>query len=519
MNNIGANIGAWARRTGWAVLLIALVQFGLHMWVAAHDNAFRDELYYMAAGQHLSAGYVEFPPFVAFAAAFARVVFGPMSLIGLRLLPAIAGAAIILLTADMVREMGGSRLTQVLAAAAVGLAPVFLGSSGLLTMDPFDQLWWTLTAWVLVRMITRQQPRLWIGMGIVIGVGLLTKLTIAFFVIALLIGLLLSGQRKLLFSRWIIIGGAIATVIVSPYLVWQTMHGFPVIEYTRDYSQGKVFNAGLLGALVQQIVSVNPLSFPLWLGGLYFLFFRPEGKPYRAFAWAYVLLYIFFYLQTAKFYWLSPAYPMLFAGGAYGLELLIRQRPRLAWMQPAYLWTLAISGLLLAPWAIPLLPVQTFVWLSQANGGLGNIKTENLSSGALPQNYADRYGWQDMAQGVKRAYDTLTPQEKAKVCVLGNNYGEAAAVSYYGPSLGMNVRVISGRNSYFIWGPNGCTGEVLITLGYPLKDISPAFDSVEDEGAVYCQYCMPFENGARVYIARGLKMPMQEAWPTTKTYN
>ncbi len=517
--NIGANIAAWARRTGWAVLLIALVQFILHMWVAAHDNIFRDELYYVAASHHLSAGYVEYPPFVAFAAAFARLVFGPMSLVGLRLLPAIAGAAIILLTAGIVREMGGSRVTQVLAAAAVGLAPVFMGSSGLLTMDPFDQLWWTLTAWLLVRMITRQQPKLWIAMGIVIGVGLMTKLPIAFFVIALLIGLLLGGQRKLLFNRWIVVGGAIATVIVSPYLVWQATHGFPVVGYAQQYAQGKVFSAGPLGFLVQQIITVNPLALPLWLGGLYFLFFRPEGKPYRAFAWAYVLLYAFFYIQTAKFYWLSPAYPVLFAGGAYGLELLVRQRPRLAWVQPTYVWTLAISGLLMMPWAIPILPTGTFIYLSRLNGGFGIVKMENLDSGELPQTYADRFGWTEMVQGVKKAYDTLTSQEQSKVCVLAKDYGQAGAVSYFGPSMGMNVRVISGHNSYFIWGPEGCTGEVLITLGYPLKDISAAFDSVEDEGAVYCQYCMPFENGSRIYIARGLKMPMQEAWPTTKMWN
>ncbi len=516
MNNMGANIAAWARRTGWAVLLIALVQFVLHMWVAAHDNAFRDELYYMAAGQHLSPGYVEYPPFVALVAAFDRLIFGPTSLIGMRLLPALAGVAIILLVASIVREMGGSRVAQVLAAAAVGLGGVFMGSSGLLSMDPFDQLWWTLTAWMLVRMITRQNPKLWIGMGIVIGVGLLTKLTIAFFVIALLIGLLLSGQRKLLFNRWIVIAGAVAAVIASPYVAWQATHGFPVIEYTRLYSQGKVFNAGLLGFLGQQIVGLNPVSLPLWLGGLYFLFFRAEGKPYRAFAWAYVLLYGLFYVQTAKFYWLGPAYPMLFAGGAYGLELLVRQRPRLAWMQPAYAWTVIVAGLVAAPLAIPLLPPELF---AKINSPATEVKTENVDSGPLPQNYADRYGWKEMAQGVKQAYDTLTPLEQSKACVLANDYGQAGAVEFYGPSLGVNIPVVSGRNSYFVWGPQACTGEVLITLGYPLRDLSASFDSVEDQGAVYCQYCMPYENGSRVYIARGLKMPMEEAWPTTKTWN
>ena len=509
---------AWLRRLGWPVLLIALIQFALHLWVAAHDNIFRDELYYVAAGRHLSPGYVEYPPFVALVAAFDRVVFGATSLVGLRLLPAIAGVVIILLVAGMVREIGGSRPAQLLAAVGIGLAPIFIGSSGLLTMDPFDELWWALVAWLLVRMIARRQPRLWIALGIAIGVGLLTKLPIAFFVIALLIGLLVSGQRKLLFNRWLIFGGVIALVIVSPYLGWQAAHGFPVIEYTRLYSQGKVFNAGPLGFLAQQIITVNPLALPLWLGGLYFLFFRPEGRPYRAFAWAYVLLYLFFYLQTAKFYWLSPAYPMLFAAGAYGLELLIRQRPRLAWMERAYIWTLLISGLIIVPLAIPILPTETFIRIRQLTG-VSQVKSENLAEGVLPQSFADRFGWNEMAVAVKQAYDTLTPAEQASVCVIGMNYGETSAVDFYQSSLGMHVTVISGHNSYYIWGPQGCTGDVLITLGYPLRDLSGSFDSVEDAGAVSCTYCMPYENGIRVYIARGLKAPMQEAWPTTKMYN
>jgi 4-amino-4-deoxy-L-arabinose transferase-like glycosyltransferase len=453
---------------------------------------------------------------VAFAAAFARLLFGPMSLVGLRLLPAIAGVAIILLVADMVREMGGGRPAQVIAAAGIGLAPIFLGSSGLLTMDPFDELWWTLAAWLLVRMIARQQPKLWLGLGVVIGIGLMTKLTIGFFLLALLIGLLLSGPRRLLFNRWIVFGGLLALVIFAPYLAWQAAHGFPVIEYTRQYSQGKVFNAGPLGFLAQQIIASNPLALPLWLGGLYFLFFRPEGRPYRAFAWAYVLLYLFFFAETAKFYWLSPAYPALFAAGACALELLVRQRPRLAWLQPAFASTLVVSGLLLAPFSIPLLPPELFV---KIRGPMTDVKIENLDSGVLPQSFADRYGWRDMADAVKWAYDMLTPAEQAQACVLARNYGEASAVAYYGPSLGLNVTVISGHNSYFLWGPQGCTGKVLITVAYPLEDIAPAFASVEPAGSVKCTYCMPYENGAPVYIARGLKIPMEQAWPTTKFWN
>jgi 4-amino-4-deoxy-L-arabinose transferase-like glycosyltransferase len=514
--NTQPTFGAWLRSSGWVLLLIALLQFILHLWTNAHDNLFRDELYYLATGQHLAFGYVEFPPFVALAAAFSAAVFGS-SVLGIRLLPALAGAAIVLLTADMVAVLGGGLAAQVLAAIAIAVGPVFIGSSGLLSMDPFDQLWWALAAWVLVRMIKEQRPRQWLAFGLVVGLGLLTKLTIAFFVIALLVGLLLSSERKLLFHRWLIFGGLIALVMTIPYLVWQVPNGFPLLEFTKHYASGKTFQATPLEFFGQQVFTLNPIALPLWLGGLYFLFFVPAGRPYRPFAWAYLFCYVFFMIQKAKFYWLSPAYPMLLASGAYGLELLLQGRPRMSWVRTAYTAVIAITGLMLVPLALPILPPETFIRFNAAMGGAGEVKQENLQSSALPQNYADRYGWREMVAAVKQAYDTLTPAEQAEACIIGRNYGEAGAIDFYGPALGL-PKAISGHNSYYLWGPRDCTGKVVISIGRPLQDLSGGFESVEPGPPWKCDYCMPYENGAPIFIARGIKAPMLEAWPTTKDF-
>ena len=385
-------------------------------------------------------------------------------------------------------------------------------------MDPFDQLWWTVLAWVLVRMIKEQQPRRWLTAGVVIGVGLLTKLPIAFYVLALLAGLLLSESRRLLFNRWLILGGLIAVAIVSPYIVWQALRGFPVIEYAGSYASGKTFQATPLEFLGQQVLTLNPLSLPLWLGGLYFLFFAAAGRPYRLFGWAYLFLYVFFMLQKAKFYWLAPAYPVLFAAGAYGLQRWTEQRPPARWLRRAYLCTLAISGLVLVPFTIPILPPEAFIRLNAAVGNAGEVKQETLAASELPQNYADRYGWREMVAAVHQAYASLTPAEQAKACILTNNYGEAGAIDYFGPELGL-PRAVSGHNSYFLWGPRGCTGEVLISIGRPLRDLSGSFESVTPGPAWGCTYCMPHQNGAPIYIGRGLKDPMQDAWPTVKEFN
>jgi 4-amino-4-deoxy-L-arabinose transferase-like glycosyltransferase len=418
----------------------------------------------------------------------------------------------------MVAKLGGGLITQVLAAVAIAFGPVFIGSSDLLTMDIFDQMWWALAAWVLVCLIKQRQTRLWLVFGIVVGLGLLTKLTMAYFVIALMFGLLLSEQRSLLFNRWLIIGGLIALVLVSPYLIWQASHGFPVLEYTKTYfSSGKTYQATLVEYFARQVVVMNPFALPLWFGGLYFLFFTAAGRPYRAFGWAYLFLYVFFMLQQAKFYWLSPAYPMLFASGSYALELLVtstRTAGRLKWLTPAYISLLVLTGAFLVPFAIPILSPENFIKLS---GGAGEIEAENLQSSALPQTFADRYGWREMVAVVKTAYDTLTPEEKAEACIVTSNYGEAGAIDFYGPTLGL-PKAISGHNSYFMWGPQGCTGKVLITVNVRLQDIAERFESVEPAGQTTCTYCMPFENNAPIGIARGLKIPLDTAWAGIKSY-
>ncbi len=500
----------------WPVLLVALLQLVLHIWVSAHDNFFRDELYYIAASRHLDFGYVDFPPLVALATAAVRLLLGP-SLVALRLLPALAGVLVILLTADMVARLGGGRLPQLLAAVAVALGPVFIGSTGILTMDPFDQVWWALCAWTLLRILQDRQPRLWLLFGLLAGLGLLNKLTVGFYVAALLLGMLLSSQRKLLFNRWLLLGGLLAFVLISPYILWNAAHGFPTLEFTGNYAGGKTFQATPVEFLVQQIITTNPLAFPLWLGALYFLFFTASGKPYRAFGWAYVLLLVLFTLLKTKFYWLSPAYPALFAFGAHALSLLVQSRPRLTWLQPAYIGIVFITGLFFVPFSIPILPLQTFLKLNSLSGGGEVVKTENLATSALPQSYADRYGWREMVLAVKQAYDTLTPREKADACIFASNYGEAGAVDFYGPALGL-PKAISGHNSYFIWGPQGCTGKVLITINVPISDLASGFQSVQPAGHTSCTYCMPFENNAPILIARGLKASIQDAWPGVKSY-
>ncbi len=497
------------------LIYLVLLKLLLHFWAGGQYGYFRDELYYIAASRHLDLGYVDFPPFIAVITALTRWTLGD-SLLALHVFPALAGAAIVVLAALMARELDGGRFAQGMAALAALVAPAFLGSQSLLTMDPFDQLFWVLALYVVLLILKRDDPRLWLLFGLVAGFGLLTKVTMLYLGLALVIGLLLTPNRRYLLSVWLWLGGLIALVLFSPYIIWQVLHGWPTLEFWRVYAAGKTYPVTPLEFLVQQIVTMHPLTLLLWLAGLAYFFFG-GGKKYRTFGWIYVILYGVFTVQQAKNYFLAAAYPILFAGGAVLIEQAIRRRQWLA-LQPAYASLLLVGGLVTAPLAAPLLPVETYIAYSQSFGGAAEMKQERLATAQLPQHFADRFGWEELVASVAKVYADLPPEEQVKACILTDNYGEAGAIDFFGGAYHL-PKAISGHNSYFIWGPDGCTGEVVITVGLRGEDLVPSFEKVMPAGASYCKYCMPFENGLPIYVGRGLKMDIREAWPGAKDYN
>jgi len=273
--------------------------------------------------------------------------------------------------------------------------------------------------------------------------------------------------------------------------------------------------------LLEQILSMQPLSLPLWLAGLCFFLFAKQGRPFRALGLVYVMLFAIFTIQNAKFYFLAPAYPMLFAAGGVAWERFFGAR-RWEWPKPLYVVLLAATGAVIAVFStVPALPVET---VAKVNGTFAGVNIGIEGSGRsgevdkLPLNFADRLGWEEMVRTVAGVHDGLPPEEQSEACVLARNYGEAAAVDFYGPGYGL-PRAISGHNNYYLWGPSGCTGEVVLSVGVPLEQLETVFGEVEEADAVRCEYCMPDENNFPVYVSRGPKIPFEEAWPEFKHYN
>jgi hypothetical protein len=501
---------------GAVIVLLALLKLSIHLLTAANYGYFRDELYYVDAGKRLALGYVDFPPFVALVAALTHRLLGD-SLLALHLFPALAGAAVVALSGLMARELGGGRFAQALAALCALVAPDFLVFGTWLSMDAFDQLWWVLASYVLLLVLRRDRPRLWLLFGLVAGVGLLTKLTILFFGLAVLVALLLTSARRNLLGAWPWIGGAVALVFLLPYVWWNASHGWPTLEFWANYGE-KVPESSPAGFLLQQVLTMNPGTLPIWLAGLYYYLFSAEGKPSRPLGWIYVVLLAVFVALNAKFYFLVPAYPALFAAGAVVIERFFRRR-RWEWPKRAYACALLLSGLVIAPLTVvPVLPVETLAGITGAMGGDVGVKQENRQVGRLPQNFADRFGWQSMVATVAGVYQGLPPAQSSTACVLAGNYGEAGAIDFFGPKYGL-PKAISGHNSYYLWGPRGCGGETVVSVGVPRQRLEGVFGRIERAGTVRCRYCMPDENDLPVYVSRDPKEPFENAWPRFKHYD
>lgn len=509
-----------ARRTLFganAVLAsLAFVKLLVHLLTAGNYGYFRDELYYMAASQRLAFGYVDFPPFVALVTAFARATMGD-SLLALRLLPALAGTAVVVLAGLMARELGGGRYAQGLAALAVLVAPNFLVFGTFLSMDAFDQLFQVSAAYVLLVILNRERPRLWLVFGLFCGLGLLTKVTTLFFGFAVLVALLLSPARRQLLTPWPWLGGAVAFVFLAPYLLWNAANSWPTVEFWREYG-GKVDAASPLEFLLEQIVTMQPPALPLWLAGLAFYLFAREGR-YRALGWVYIVLFALFVAMNSRFYFLAPAYPALFAAGGVAAERFFANRGRWRRALTAYAAVLAISGAVVAPVTVlPALPVGTLAGITGAAGGDAGIEVETREVAELPQNFADRFGWENMAGTVARVHDGLPAEERSEACILAGNYGEAGALDFFGEKHDL-PRVISGHNSYHLWGPGDCDGNTVVSVGVPRGRLDEVFGRIEQAGTVRCRYCMPDEDGLPVYVGREPQMQFEAAWPRFKHYD
>ncbi len=477
-----------------------------------HYGFFRDELYYMACGEHLAWGYIDQPPFIAFVAWLVRHLFGN-SLLAIRLFPVLAGAAVVWLTGTLARELGGGKLAQFLAAAAILLAPANLAFDSFFSMNAFEPLFWLLCAWIVVRIVKGASPKLWLAFGAVAGMGLENKHSMLVFGFALAAGLLLSGESRLFRSKWIWIAALIALVLFLPNLIWESRHGWPQIEVVRNAQQFKNADISPPRFVFEQILFLHPLEFPLWLGGLIWYFASREAKRFRFLGWTYLIILGIFIALRGKTYYPLPIYPVLMAAGGVAFERFVAA-PSRRWLAFAFPTLVIVGGLATAPFGVPLLPVTAFLRYSSGMPAF-RVKTERDATVALPQLYADMFGWDDMANIISGVYHNIPANERAGCAILAGNYGEAGAIDYYGPKLGL-PKSISGHNSYFDWGPRQYSGDCVIIFGEGATEFVKLFGQVERVATISNPHAMAVEQNVPVFLCHRPLAPLAALWPRFK---
>jgi hypothetical protein len=485
----------------------------IHLYADRHYGYFVDELYYLACSRHLDWGYVDQPPLIALVTWLIRAVLGD-SLSAIRLVPALAGAGLVAMTAMLAREFGGRAFAQALAALAVVVAPGILTMDNLLTMNALEPLFWMGCAWLLIRILKTGNERLWIWFGVLAGFGLENKYSMGIFGAGIVAGLLATPGRRLLKSRWLWIGSAIAFLVFLPNLLWNVVHHFPFLELQANIRRsGRDTPLGPISFFGQEILTMNPVTLPIWIAGLWFFFRSERGKQFRALGWAWVFTAAVVVLVSPRIYYLFPAFPLLFAAGGVCWEGLLENRAVLKFAWPALM---IVSGAALAPLSIPVLSPENYVrYTATLHLAPPAIETHRL--GPLPQLFADQFGWPEMAATVANVYRALPPEIRSHTAIFGQNYGQAGAIDLFGAQYGL-PSAISGHQSYFLWGPRNYTGESMIVMDDRQETLEQLFTRVEKVAHVEHPYSMPYQH-FDVFYCRGLKVPMTELWPKVKRWN
>ncbi len=500
------------------ILAFAFAALVFHLLVNAFGGygIFRDEYYYIACSKRLAAGYVDHPPLAMFLMAAGRTLFGATQF-GIRVLPAVAHALVVALGGLIARRLGGRRTAVVLACLTVFLAPIIIGHTNIFQMNAFAHLFWALAAYLLVLIVDRSRPALWVLLGIVMGLGLLNKIDFLWFGAGLGTALLLTDLREHLRTPWPYAAAGIALLLFSPFIIWNITHDFAHLEFIRNASAGKYSGLGRIDFLAGQALLPNPVNLLLWVPGLLFVLFNRDGRRYRVLGIIYLTAFgILLANPHSKAEYLGPAYLMLFAAGAVAVERWA-SRGRRGWAIASLGALGAVSSLSLLPLAVPVLPVETFIKYSTAIG-MKPASAENVELSELPQFYADMFGWEGLAQDVSAVYLALPESERAATVVLTQNYGEAGALEYYSPKYPL-PRVICMHNSYWFWGyPREGVRNVIVLRGTE-EDHEKSCDEVTLAAVHTCRYCMPYENNMRLFVCRGLHRSLAEVWRKEKNFS
>jgi hypothetical protein len=496
----------------WTMACADLV---FHIYFNNRYGYFRDEFDYIACGNHLAWGYVDQPPLIPFLIHICRAVLGD-SLRSIRFIPAVASSLLVVQTALIAREFGGRRFALLLSAVAVLIAPQYLSNGSLLTTNCLEPNLWMGCAYLAILAVKHNNPRYWLGFGLIAGIGLEEKYTIALFGLGITVGLLATKQRSLLDKRfWL--GGIAAFAVFLPNVLWNIRYHWPFLELMHNIrAEGRDVVLGAGQYFLQQTILIDPLTAPIWIAGLFAFLFSVRLRDYRFLGWCYLVCYAVLFALHGKNYYLAPVYPMLLAAGALIIESAL-DRPIGAWLKPAVVVVLLTAGVYLLPVTVPVLSPDRFIRYAKSLPFRLPVMEHAHERAALPQWYADQFGWQEIVDQAAVAWNQIPPANRADCAIFAQDYGQAGAIDFLGRRYGLPP-ALSGHQTYFLWGPRGYSGSCMIVLGDNRKRLEQFFDTVQYVGTS-ADNPYALETEIDVYICRGSKFGMlAQAWPQLKKW-
>ena len=507
---------------GMAVIwAIALAKLLFHLYFNNRYGYFRDEFDYISCGDHLQWGYVDQPPLIPFLIHICRALLGD-SLRSIRFIPALASSLLVVQTAVLARELGGRRYAVLLSAICIVIAPQYLSNAGLLGTNCLEPNLWMGCAYFVLLAIKRDDPRYWLWFGVVAGLGLEEKYSIAVFGLGIVLGLLLTAQRRIFLDKWFWLGGLAALLIFLPNLLWNIHYDWPFVQLMRAIkASGRDVVLGPVPFFFQQTLLVNPLTAPIWLTGVLALLFSGRLKPYRVLGWCYLVCYAVFFVLHGKNYYLAPVYPMLLAAGAVVLESAL-DRPetgqaRLQWLKPVIVIVLLASGAHLTPVVVPVLSPDRFLEYAKTLPFKLPVMEHSHARAALPQWYSDQFGWQEIVDETAIAWNRLPAEERSDCGIFAQDYGQAGAIDFLGRRYDLPAS-LSGHQTWFLWGPRDYSGNCMIVLDDRRVTLERLWEHVDYVGtSAASPYAL--EQQIDVFICRGKKFDSWSGlWPRLKRW-
>jgi hypothetical protein len=489
-----------------ALGIIATAVAFLHIATNGRYGFHRDELQVLDDARHLDWGFIVYPPMTPFIERVGLELFG-VSLVGLRMFSVLAQAAALIITGLMARELGARRLAIVVAALAVAVSPLPLFEGTEFQYSTFDYLWFVLIAYFLIRLLKSDDPRWWLGVGAAIGLGMMTKYTMGFFVVGIVGGVLFTPARRFLKSPWLWCGAAVAVLIFLPNLLWQIRHGFESLDFLR-YIHARDVSRGRAHGFVrdQFMLSTNLLVSPLWLAGLFYFLAAPDGKRYRLMGWLYVIPFALFFLAKGRGYYLAPAYPTLFAAGSVLWERWVASIS-VVWsrvVQGVTFAALAVGGALACAFIVPINPhISANNFAFRNNGDL-----------------REEIGFTDLVAAVAQIRDSLPAEERASFGILTGNYGETGAINLYGPAYGLPA-ALSGTNTAWFRGYGNPPPKTLIVVGLSREYVESNFNSCRFAGHNGNPYGIKNEESEDhpdIYVCGSPRQPWPQFWVDFQAY-